>query len=219
MVGASFRIEGFVSFHPSGEKRCPNLPMPPGDGNSDCGDRTSQYHRRSVLRPGGRRLSAFLLPLAAKAARSRRARQTKGRPRHREVHSRCLEQECPNRHSQTRTFSATHSRLHHHRTARRRSHHRPGARHGTISKRRSEHSIDGEKLVIGLPDNVPIYLCTQTVDFRKGFAGLTGVVTTTLGQRVADGALFLFVNRKRDRVKTLRPQKRTPRRLRRPVLT
>ena len=50
---------------------------------------------------------------------------------------------------------------------------------------------------------MPIYLCTQPVDFRKGFDGLTGIVTTSLGKNPTDGALFLFVNRKRDRIKAL----------------
>lgn len=44
---------------------------------------------------------------------------------------------------------------------------------------------------------------TQPVDFRKGFDGLTGIVTTALGHNVTDGSLFLFVNRKRDRIKAL----------------
>ncbi len=48
--------------------------------------------------------------------------------------------------------------------------------------------------MIGLPANTPIYLCTDPVDFRKGFDGLTGIVTTTLGHTVTDGSLFLFVN-------------------------
>ena len=57
--------------------------------------------------------------------------------------------------------------------------------------------------MIGLPANTPIYLCTDPVDFRKGFDGLTGIVTTTWGHNVTDGSLFLFVNRKRDRIKAL----------------
>jgi transposase len=57
--------------------------------------------------------------------------------------------------------------------------------------------------MIGLPANTPIYLCTDPVDFRKGFDGLTGIVTATLGHSVTDGSLFLFVNRKRDRIKAL----------------
>lgn len=55
----------------------------------------------------------------------------------------------------------------------------------------------------GLPTGTNIYLCTQPVDFRKGFDGLTGVVTTALGHNVTDGSLFLFVNRKQDRIKAL----------------
>ncbi len=57
--------------------------------------------------------------------------------------------------------------------------------------------------MIGLPDGTPIYLCTEPVDFRKGFDGLTGIVTTSLGKNVTSGAMFLFVNRKRDRIKAL----------------
>jgi len=55
----------------------------------------------------------------------------------------------------------------------------------------------------GLPENLPIYLCTEPVDFRKGFDGLTGIVTAKLGYNVTDKALFLFVNRKHDRIKAL----------------
>ena len=57
--------------------------------------------------------------------------------------------------------------------------------------------------MIGLPQNTKIFLCTEPVDFRKGFDGLTGIVTTTLGRNVTDGSLFLFVNRRRDRIKVL----------------
>ena len=57
--------------------------------------------------------------------------------------------------------------------------------------------------MIGLPSGTAIYLCTDAVDFRKGFDGLTGIVTTSLGKNVTDGSLFLFVNRKRDRIKAL----------------
>lgn len=57
--------------------------------------------------------------------------------------------------------------------------------------------------MIGLSANTPIYLCSTPVDFRKGFDGLTGIVTTSLGHHVTSGALFLFVNRKRDRIKAL----------------
>lgn len=48
--------------------------------------------------------------------------------------------------------------------------------------------------MIGRPEQVPVYLYAQPVDFRKGFDGLTGIVTAHLGRSVADRSLFLFVN-------------------------
>jgi transposase len=57
--------------------------------------------------------------------------------------------------------------------------------------------------MIGLPQNLPILLCTQPVDFRNEFDGLTGIATNALGHNVADGSLFLFVNRKRARIKAM----------------
>lgn len=57
--------------------------------------------------------------------------------------------------------------------------------------------------MIGLPTSAPIYLCTTPIDFRKGFDGLTGIVTATIGQSVTNGSLFLFVNRRQDRIKAL----------------
>ena len=40
--------------------------------------------------------------------------------------------------------------------------------------------------MIGLPQSVPIYLCTTPVDFRKGFDGLTGIVITEMNHQVTD---------------------------------
>jgi transposase len=40
-------------------------------------------------------------------------------------------------------------------------------------------------------------------DMRKSFSGLAGLVETELGQQVESGDLFLFFNRRRDRVKVL----------------
>ncbi|HEX4132600.1 MAG TPA: IS66 family insertion sequence element accessory protein TnpB [Pirellulales bacterium] len=40
-------------------------------------------------------------------------------------------------------------------------------------------------------------------DMRKSFSGLVGLVELELGQRVESGHLFLFFNRRRDRVKVL----------------
>jgi transposase len=54
-----------------------------------------------------------------------------------------------------------------------------------------------------LPASVRIYLCTKPTDLRKGFDGLQGMVREFLGQDPLSGHLFLFLNRRRDRVKVL----------------
>lgn len=53
------------------------------------------------------------------------------------------------------------------------------------------------------PTHLPIYFCTEPVDFRKSFDGLTGVITSVFGRSVLDGHLFLFINKRRDRIKAM----------------
>lgn len=57
--------------------------------------------------------------------------------------------------------------------------------------------------MLGLPHGTKIYFCTQPVDFRKGFDGLSGIIEATFEMNVLDGHLFLFVNRRQDRIKAL----------------
>jgi transposase len=57
--------------------------------------------------------------------------------------------------------------------------------------------------VIGLPASVSIYLCDSPVDMRCGFDGLAAIVRNTLGLNPLSGGLFLFLGRRRDRVKIL----------------
>jgi transposase len=57
--------------------------------------------------------------------------------------------------------------------------------------------------MLGLPVGAKIYFCSQPVDFRKGFDGLSGIVESVFEMNVLDGHLFLFVNRRRDRIKAL----------------
>ena len=55
--------------------------------------------------------------------------------------------------------------------------------------------------MLGLPNGSKIFLCAQPVDFRRGFDGLSGIVESVFGMNVLDGHLFLFINRRQDRIK------------------
>lgn len=57
--------------------------------------------------------------------------------------------------------------------------------------------------MISLPHPVRVFLHTPATDLRKGFDALCGLVTTAFGQDPTSGHLFLFVNRRRDRIKIL----------------
>ena len=57
--------------------------------------------------------------------------------------------------------------------------------------------------MLGLPNTTKIYFCSQPVDFRMGFNGLGGIVESVFKMNVLDGQLFLFINRRRDRIKAL----------------
>jgi transposase len=57
--------------------------------------------------------------------------------------------------------------------------------------------------MIMLASAVRIFLCTRPTDMRNGFDGLTGLVQECFGQDPLTGHLFLFINRRRDRIKIL----------------
>ena len=48
-----------------------------------------------------------------------------------------------------------------------------------------------------------LYLFRGTADMRKGFDGLSGMVEEHFSESLFSGALFIFLNRRRDRVKIL----------------
>ena len=54
--------------------------------------------------------------------------------------------------------------------------------------------------MLNVPATVPIFLCTQPTDMRKSFDGLSGIVRSAFGADPTNGSLFLFVNRRRDRL-------------------
>lgn len=48
------------------------------------------------------------------------------------------------------------------------------------------------------------FLYREVTDIRKGFDGLSGLVSGQLGQNPMSGDVFIFVNRQRNRIKLLR---------------
>ncbi len=57
--------------------------------------------------------------------------------------------------------------------------------------------------MLSLPSTVPIFLYTEHTYMRKVFDGLSGIVRSELATDPLDGSLFLFINRRRDRLKIL----------------
>ena len=57
--------------------------------------------------------------------------------------------------------------------------------------------------MIHLPASVRVYLCTVPCDMRRSFDGLYALVSGTMQLNAFDGHLFVFSNRRRDRIKLL----------------
>ena len=57
--------------------------------------------------------------------------------------------------------------------------------------------------MLNIPANVGVYLCTIATDMRKGFDGLHAMVLQMFQRDPLDGHLFLFINRRHDRLKIL----------------
>lgn len=57
--------------------------------------------------------------------------------------------------------------------------------------------------MLSLPPTVKIYLCRKPADMRKSFDGLAAMTTEVIEQDPLSGHLFVFRNRRSDRVKIL----------------
>jgi len=57
--------------------------------------------------------------------------------------------------------------------------------------------------MLNLPPSVRIFIARDVVDLRKGFDGLSGLVINVIDEDPQSGHLFVFFNRRRDRVKIL----------------
>jgi len=54
-----------------------------------------------------------------------------------------------------------------------------------------------------IPAGVRIFVCTEPVDMRKSFDGLTGAAREKLGRDPVEGGLFVFANKRSNRLKIL----------------
>lgn len=57
--------------------------------------------------------------------------------------------------------------------------------------------------MLTFPTSLRVFASRKATDMRKSFHGLVGIIESELGQSVESGHLFLFFNRRRDRVKIL----------------
>ncbi len=58
-------------------------------------------------------------------------------------------------------------------------------------------------MIAALPASVRVYLCTTPCDMRKSFDGLHQMVRETMGLDAFAGHLFVFANKRKDRVKVI----------------
>lgn len=54
-----------------------------------------------------------------------------------------------------------------------------------------------------IPSSVRIFVCQQPQDMRRGFDGLSLAAQEHVGEDAESGALFVFVNKRRNRLKVL----------------
>jgi transposase len=57
--------------------------------------------------------------------------------------------------------------------------------------------------VLSFPPGIQVYMAVNPVDMRKSFDGLSAAVEAVFDRNVLDGHLFLFLNKRRDRIKVI----------------
>lgn len=57
--------------------------------------------------------------------------------------------------------------------------------------------------MIALPPQIRVFVYRKPTDMRKSFDGLVALTESALGQDPLSGSLFVFLNRRRDRIKIL----------------
>jgi transposase len=57
--------------------------------------------------------------------------------------------------------------------------------------------------MLSFSGSLKIWVAVEACDMRKGFEGLAGLAQTKLGGEIKSGVLFVFTNKKRNRLKIL----------------
>jgi transposase len=57
--------------------------------------------------------------------------------------------------------------------------------------------------MLTIPGNTRLFLCQYPVNMRKSFEGLSALVEQLFPEELLTGALFIFLNRRRDHMKVL----------------
>ena len=57
--------------------------------------------------------------------------------------------------------------------------------------------------MLSIPGNSRLFLCRQPVNMRKSFEGLSAIVEKLFPGELLSGALFIFLNRRKDSMKVL----------------
>ena len=57
--------------------------------------------------------------------------------------------------------------------------------------------------MLTIPPGLKIYIATEPLDMRRSFDGMAGIITKTLKRDVFSGHVFVFCNKRGDRIKLM----------------
>lgn len=57
--------------------------------------------------------------------------------------------------------------------------------------------------MVGLTSSLRYFMYVPPADMRKGFDGLSGLISGELNRDPLDGSVYIFINRRKDRIKLL----------------
>jgi transposase len=61
----------------------------------------------------------------------------------------------------------------------------------------------GAENMLTIPGNARLFICQRPVNMRKSFEGLSSIVEELFPEELLSGALFIFLNRRKDHMKVL----------------